>query len=121
MDGNADSKQIKTPARVWPKGISEYFVPAVKLPTSGAITFDPGSQRGNGTYSPNGIRRILSYCAMSRPSSFTSAAELYQPLSGAGSCELKSIAVWFSLAKRVTRSRNSESPAYLKFIGDSGQ
>src|ERR1041384_7916172 len=87
--GNADSKQIKTPPRAAPIGINGYLVPGVKSPTKPLNNHAPGNQRGSGTYSPNGSRRILSYCATSRPSASTITAELYAPFKGAGSCELK--------------------------------
>ena len=76
IDGNADSKQMKTPVRALPRGINVYFAPGVKSPTIAGIELTPGSQRGNGTYSPNGSKRILSYCATSLPSSLTITAEL---------------------------------------------
>src|ERR1051326_6492424 len=76
MNGYADSMQMKVPARCSPNGINVYLSPGVKSPTSPVIKDAPGNHCGSGTYSPNGIRRILSYCAISRPSSFISSAEL---------------------------------------------
>jgi hypothetical protein len=73
---------MKTPARNCvfssppPSGMSVYCSPGVKSPTTPRITPAPGIQRGSGTYSPNGIRRILSYCAATRPCSFTRTAAL---------------------------------------------
>src|SRR5437868_2851361 len=109
--GNADSKQIKTPPRAVPKGSNGYFVPGVKSPTTPLKAQAPGNQRGNGTYSPNGNRRILSYCATSQPSSFTSTAELYAPPAGAGSSELNRTDARSARANSPTNARNSSSSA----------
>src|SRR5215217_9765968 len=113
--------QIKTPARRSAKGNNVYLSPGVNSPTIPLIKDAPGNHCGSGTYSPNGIRRILSYCEIRWPSSFTSSAELYAPSFGAGSSELKSSDVWFCLAKFATNSWSVWSEAYVKFIGDSGQ
>src|SRR5687767_15746476 len=79
--------QMKTPARRSPTGISVYLLPGVNSPTIPDIKEAPGNHCGSGTDSPNGIRRILSYCEIRRPSSFINSAELYEPPSGAGRSE----------------------------------
>src|SRR5215510_2192189 len=106
IHGYADSMQMKTPALypLEPNDINVYSLPGVNSPTRPDIKDAPGNHCGSGTYSPNGIRRILSYCEIRRPSSFTSSAELYEPSFGAGSSELKSSDVWFCLVKSATNS-----------------
>src|ERR1051326_4036606 len=103
MYGYADSMQMNVPARPCPNGINVYFSPGVNSPTSPVIKDAPGNQCGSGTYSPNGIRRILSYCEIRRPSSFTSSAELYEPSLGAGSSELKSNDGSYNSDRKSTR------------------
>src|SRR5215470_4877067 len=93
--------QIKTPARIAPRGISVNELPGVNSPTRARTELAPGSQRGRGTYSPNGIRRILSYCAIFSPFSFMRIAEL-KALDCDGSSEFKRTRVLFTLAKLAT-------------------
>jgi hypothetical protein len=77
IHGYADSMQIKhLPDYHCTKRHQCVIGARSKLADESDIKEAPGNQRGSGTYSPNGIRRILSYCEISRPSSFMSIAEL---------------------------------------------